>query len=193
MAVRETRASMKRLFFFFVCIAVGVAAIVTLRSVIQSVRVVFGQEARALVAADVVISTTRDWTADARRRIDSVDQRLVNLLNERARIVEEVGRIKKTRRLPVTDPRRFFDAYEVELAEEERERLGLPQLTATDIYVTVRASDQLEDFTANLRAPIVISEGRGHQVINQAAEAPLRAPLFGELAEKADAAKGRAA
>ena len=95
--------------------------------------------------------------------------------------------------VPVTDPRRFFDAYEVELAEEERERLGLPQLTATDIYVTVRASDQLEDFTANLRAPIVISEGRGHQVINQAAEAPLRAPLFGELAEKADAAKGRAA
>jgi len=95
--------------------------------------------------------------------------------------------------LPVTDPRRFFSTYEVELAEEERERLGLPQLTATDIYVTVRASDQLEDFTANLRAPIVISEGRGHQVINQAAEAPLRAPLFGELAEKAADAADRAA
>lgn len=94
--------------------------------------------------------------------------------------------------LPVTDPRRFFAAYEVELTDEERERLGLPQLTATDIYVTVRASDQLEGFTANLRAPIVISAGRGHQVINQAAEAPLRAPLFGELAEAADAA-GRAA
>jgi flagellar assembly factor FliW len=95
--------------------------------------------------------------------------------------------------LPVTDPRRFFGDFAVELAEEERERLGLPQLTATDIYVTVRASDQLEGFTANLRAPIVISEGRGHQVINQAAEAPLRAPLFGELAEKASGAAGRAA
>lgn len=95
--------------------------------------------------------------------------------------------------LPVTDPRRFFGAYEVELAEDERERLGLPQLTATDIYVTVRASDQLEGFTANLRAPIVISEGRGHQVINQAAEAPLRAPLFGELAEEAAKAADRAA
>ena len=42
MAVRETRASWRRLLFFFVCIAVGVAAIVALRSVIQSVRDVFG-------------------------------------------------------------------------------------------------------------------------------------------------------
>src|SRR5207248_8667905 len=70
MAVRETRASWKRLLFFFVCIAVGVAAIVALRSVIQSVRAVFGQEARTLVAADVVISTTREWPADARQLIE---------------------------------------------------------------------------------------------------------------------------
>ena len=35
MAVRETRASWHRLLFFFVCIAVGVAAIVALRSIIQ--------------------------------------------------------------------------------------------------------------------------------------------------------------
>lgn len=70
MALRETRASWRRLLFFFVCIAVGVAAIVTLRSVIQSVRQVFGQEARALVAADVLISTTRNWTPEARAIID---------------------------------------------------------------------------------------------------------------------------
>jgi putative ABC transport system permease protein len=70
MAVRETRASWRRLLFFFVCIAVGVAAIVTLRSVIQSVREVFGQEARTLIAADVLISTNRPWTAEARRTID---------------------------------------------------------------------------------------------------------------------------
>ena len=65
MAVRETRASLQRLFFFFVCIAVGVAAIVALRSVIQSARGVFGSEAKALIAADVLIATNRDWTADA--------------------------------------------------------------------------------------------------------------------------------
>jgi len=70
MAVRETRASWRRLLFFFVCIAVGVAAIVALRSVIQSVRGVVNSEARALVGADVVISTTRDWPDEARQKIE---------------------------------------------------------------------------------------------------------------------------
>jgi putative ABC transport system permease protein len=70
MAVRETRASWRRLLFFFVCIAVGVAAIVALRSVIQSVRGVFGREARSLIAADVLISTTRAWTPQALQAID---------------------------------------------------------------------------------------------------------------------------
>ncbi len=87
--------------------------------------------------------------------------------------------------IPVTDPRRFFSGFELELADEERERLGLPEPAATDVYVTVRASDQIEEFTANLRAPIVIAAGSGHQVINQAAGAQLRAPLFGELASEA--------
>jgi putative ABC transport system permease protein len=65
MAVRETRSSWRRLLFFFVCIAVGVAAIVTLRSVIQSVHGVFGTEAKSLIAADVMIATNRDWTPEA--------------------------------------------------------------------------------------------------------------------------------
>ncbi len=91
--------------------------------------------------------------------------------------------------LPVTDPRRFFAGFALELADGEQERLGLPALEQLDVYVTVRASDQLAEFTANLRAPIVIAGGRGHQVINQAAGAELRAPLFAEL----DAAAGQAA
>jgi len=70
MAVRETRASWQRLIFFFVCIAVGVAAIVALRSVIRSVRDVLGGEARSLIAADALIGTTRDWTPEARATID---------------------------------------------------------------------------------------------------------------------------
>ena len=65
-ALRETRAAWKRLIFFFVCIAIGVGAIVALRSVIQSVRQVLGGEARTLIAADVLISTDRPW--GARRR-----------------------------------------------------------------------------------------------------------------------------
>ena len=45
MALRETRAAWKRLLFFFACLALGVAAIVTLRSVIESVRLVMTGEA----------------------------------------------------------------------------------------------------------------------------------------------------
>ena len=71
MAARETRASWRRLLFFFICIAVGVAAIVALRSVIQSVRAVFGSEARSLVAADVLIATNRDWTPETLKTIDN--------------------------------------------------------------------------------------------------------------------------
>ena len=71
MAARETRASWRRLLFFFVCIAVGVAAIVALRSVIQSVRGVFGTEAKALLAADIVLGTNRDWPPEARKKIDA--------------------------------------------------------------------------------------------------------------------------
>jgi putative ABC transport system permease protein len=70
MAVRETRASWHRLIFFFVCIAVGVAAIVALRSVIRSVREVLGGEARSLIAADALIATSRDWNSQARATID---------------------------------------------------------------------------------------------------------------------------
>src|SRR5712692_8381897 len=70
MAARETRASWRRLLFFFVCIAVGVAAIVKLRSVIQSVRAVIAREARTLIAADVVIETSRGWPPAARATID---------------------------------------------------------------------------------------------------------------------------
>lgn len=73
MAVRETRAAWRRLLFFFVCIAVGVAAIVALRSVIRNVRDVFGQEARSLIAADVLISTNREWTPEA---LDTIHRRL---------------------------------------------------------------------------------------------------------------------
>ncbi len=95
--------------------------------------------------------------------------------------------------VPVTDPRQFFADFELVLDDEERERLGLSDGNETAVYVTVRASDQLEDFTANLRAPIVIDDGRGHQVINQASGAPLRAALFGELATAAAGGANRAA
>jgi flagellar assembly factor FliW len=87
--------------------------------------------------------------------------------------------------LPLTNPWRFFANYEVELADDEAERIGVDEADDTAVYVTVRAAESLEDFSANLRAPILIAHGSGHQVINQAPDAPVRAPLFANASEVA--------
>jgi flagellar assembly factor FliW len=80
--------------------------------------------------------------------------------------------------LLVVDPRQFFSAFRLELAEEDRERTGVEQPAEGELWVTVRATPDPLDITVNLRAPLIISDGRGHQIINQAEEAPLQAPLF---------------
>jgi flagellar assembly factor FliW len=80
--------------------------------------------------------------------------------------------------LAVTNPFQFFPEYEVELFDAEADRIGITDPADADVYVTVRAAETLEDFTVNLRAPILVSKGRGFQVINEAENAPVRAPLF---------------
>jgi flagellar assembly factor FliW len=86
--------------------------------------------------------------------------------------------------LPVTNPWAFFADYEVELSDDDTERLG--EAADVEVWVTIRTGAELSDFSANLRAPIVIANGRGFQVINEATDAPVRAPLFaGALAEQA--------
>ncbi len=44
--------------------------------------------------------------ASVRRRIDRLDARLLRLINQRAHMALEIGRIKKRRRWPVFDPHR---------------------------------------------------------------------------------------
>jgi len=44
--------------------------------------------------------------ADCRDRIDTVDLRILALLNERTRIVEEIGRIKQRLAMPIYEPKR---------------------------------------------------------------------------------------
>jgi flagellar assembly factor FliW len=77
--------------------------------------------------------------------------------------------------LPVTNPWGFFADYEVELSDADSERVEADNVT---VWVTVRAGSELSDFSANLRAPILISQGQGFQVINEASPAPVRAALF---------------
>lgn len=80
--------------------------------------------------------------------------------------------------LPVMNPWQVFVDYEVEISDAEAARIGVTDAEHTSVYVTVRATEHAEDCSVNLRAPILISEGRGFQVINEFPSAPLRAPLF---------------
>lgn len=126
--------------------------------------------------------------------------------------------------LPVVSPYQFFADFKLEITPEDGERIGLVEATqegapadgeaaaapeslgvevaGVTLYVTVRATPDPLDITANLRAPLVIHEGRGYQVLNVHEDAPLQAPLFtlsGSSAkvartagEQGDAAKGGA-
>ncbi len=59
---REIRSSWRRLLFFFLCIAIGVGSIVALRSLIQNLGQAVGSDARALLTADIEISSTSDFS-----------------------------------------------------------------------------------------------------------------------------------
>ena len=85
--------------------------------------------------------------------------------------------------VPVTSPWNFFAAFEVEISDSEAERIGVKDPADAEVLVTVRAGESLDDFRANLRAPILIAGGNGHQVINEASGTSVRAPLFAEVAE----------
>lgn len=59
---REIRSSWRRLLFFFLCIALGVGSVVALRSLIQNLTRAVGTDARALMTADVEVSSTNDFS-----------------------------------------------------------------------------------------------------------------------------------
>lgn len=48
----------------------------------------------------------RNALAGCRDRIDRVDLRILELLNERTRVVEEIGNIKRSLELPIYEPKR---------------------------------------------------------------------------------------
>ena len=85
--------------------------------------------------------------------------------------------------LPVVDPRRFFRPFALELSAEDSERVGAPERAAAQIYVTVRTAPDPADILVNLRAPLVVWECQGHQVLNTAPGAELRVPLFAAAGE----------
>jgi chorismate mutase-like protein len=48
----------------------------------------------------------RDKLEDLRVLVDEVDRRIVALLNERTRVVEDIGCVKREARLPIYEPKR---------------------------------------------------------------------------------------
>jgi flagellar assembly factor FliW len=83
--------------------------------------------------------------------------------------------------LPVTNPWHFFSDYTVDLSDEAAAPITADAADVA-VFVTVRAGAELSDFYANLRAPILIASGQGHQVINESTDAPVRAALFPAVA-----------
>lgn len=81
---REIRSSWRRLLFFFLCIALGVGSVVALRSLIQNLTKVVGNDARALMTADVDISSTNDFSPSDIATIEEVVSRfpIVEARNE---------------------------------------------------------------------------------------------------------------
>ena len=84
-----------------------------------------------LFAADTNAGT-QEQLAEYRRQIDSLDQRIVELFQERARVVEEVGNIKREAHLPVTVPSR--EQQVVEKAQELAKGGPLPAEAVGRIY-----------------------------------------------------------
>ena len=79
--------------------------------------------------------------------------------------------------LPVVNPFTVVPSFALAIDDAERERHGLGELGEYEVYVTVKADPDPAATTLNLRAPIVILERRGYQLLNSAPGAELQAPL----------------
>jgi chorismate mutase-like protein len=54
----------------------------------------------------------RQKLEEYRVAIDDLDRRIVQLLNERTRVVEDIGRVKRSAQLPIYEPRREDQVFE---------------------------------------------------------------------------------
>lgn len=57
---------------------------------------------------NTTVKTIEEW----RRRIDEIDRRLIELLNERSRCALEIGQLKRLRGLPIYQPEREWEILE---------------------------------------------------------------------------------
>lgn len=151
MALRELRASWRRLVFFFICVAVGVGAIVALRSLVQNVRTALAAEARSLTAGDVYIRSDQRWSNETRAQIDArvsevegVEQTETLDIVTMARVAANTGtRTKVVEVRGVQEAFPFYGRFDLEsgnpylpaLLEQRGALVGGELLTQLDVQV----------------------------------------------------------
>lgn len=57
------------------------------------------------------LESAQDKLAECRRNIDRIDLQVLALLNERARVVEIIGSVKREQTMPVYEPKREEQVY----------------------------------------------------------------------------------
>lgn len=70
--------------------------------------------------------------ADLRKKIDLIDDQILDLLKERVGKVEEIGRLKKQLNLPIRDSGR--EKEKIRLLEEKARKLNLPHQLITQLW-----------------------------------------------------------
>jgi len=87
--------------------------------------------------------------ADWRKKIDELDQRLVELLSERARAAREIGRLKRNTSLPIYEPDRE------RLVFENVQSVNRGPLQGRDL---VRIYERIMDVMRNIQKEEIVPE-----------------------------------
>lgn len=88
--------------------------------------------------------------------------------------------------LALIDPRLFKPDYIVDVPDEEVAVLEITDVERVLVYTVVVVPEQLENITANLKAPILINaeNHKGKQVIVDNSDYPIRCYFMSELDQK---------
>jgi chorismate mutase len=89
---------------------------------------------------------TEERLAAYRQQIDSLDQAIVKLIEERARVVEKIGQLKREAHLPVTVPSR--EQQVIEKAQELARGGPLPSAAVGRIYQ--KLIEEMRDWEAKV-------------------------------------------
>jgi chorismate mutase len=106
--------------------------------------------------------------ADWRRQIDELDRKLVELINERAKAAQEIGKLKRSTSMPIYEPNRERVIYENVRAAN---RGPLPDIELQHIYERIidvmRALQREELASGGDRAGRDISTGSTGEIGKQ--------------------------